>query len=63
MNRNSVINYKKRVRVVSRANHPVYLSYNGENLVLSPRAGTATNRPIIVDPERLGAVPKCVILI
>jgi len=44
--------------LVSRLNHPVYISYSGESLMLSPR-GRIPN----INPELLGAIPKGVQLI
>jgi len=44
--------------VVNSMNHPIELSYNGEGMMLSPHA-----RKIVADWQKLGAIPKGVVVI
>ena len=47
----------ERVRLISKLNHPVYLSYGGETAVIPPRSKDKR-----VYKEKLGAVPKGIML-
>ena len=47
----------ERVRLISKLNHPVYLSYGGETAIIPPRSKDKK-----VYKEKLGAVPKGIML-
>lgn len=48
----------KKCRLVSCVNHPIELSYDGKSMMIPPRAGRSKNKIIILNSDKLGAIPR-----
>ena len=49
---------KNPAKLISLMNHPIRLAYNGQGMMLSPR-----QKMVVADHEKLGALPKGVMMV